>query len=431
MEKLNIPLSRHNKTTRRSRRVVWTEIILILIGIFVFFCLTQIFFLKPKLQNLVPDGTQMIITINPNPSNIEIIEKLFGNMPLISDRSLTLKDLSPHIHGEMAVYIDAEGNRSIAIKTKPEYARFDLFKSLKIQTKQLNSNTILLSSSLLSVSEIKSDWSLFYLLPSLSGKYIGSLYLVDQDVPGKIFTKDSQISIKMKKGVSKKPVVKNLPKNTIAYLEFPLAAEANPYDLFASKTGLISELASQNFSELFKEIVESPGMLLLSEKGDSLGFTFFSHKTDEKEAFIAMLKAIASVHQPKQEAFKLNDGTFVTELSADPDLISIEEISFSGTKTQRVSLGSGNQLMLSEANNGFYLSNDESVLRFLIGKKDSNDQLLTVCDKNTFWLSPKKLSDFNSVFSFFSNNLFSGFLANFNEVGVVTKKYSTKINLCF
>ncbi|MBI2485017.1 hypothetical protein HYW18_02645 [Candidatus Uhrbacteria bacterium] len=106
-ERLNIPL--YHSTARPQRRAVW-HIALTLLTLLLLLGIVRFFSIKDPFRGMVPEQAQGVVVLYPNRTQWSTILSAVGSTPLIRG-GLTLRDIGPHIHGNLALFFLPDNER--------------------------------------------------------------------------------------------------------------------------------------------------------------------------------------------------------------------------------------------------------------------------------------------------------------------------------
>jgi hypothetical protein len=425
MQRLNIPLSRHTRTTRRNKRVVWVQVGFLLSVLFVLSRFGTSWFTRDSILLAAPVDTVLAVQFELSPKTQESVQKILSTVPLISNRSLSIDHVFNWSQGELAVFITKTGERAIAIRADESSLPEQLLINYGITTQDIGSY-ILLSESLLPINGISSSVKRPF-LPSFRKTWIGRVTLPDSDLAGNIYLSKKDVVIEL-----------NTPKNTdISNGELSVPAAFYLSNLsFSDSDDVLSGIS--RLTQSFSQDSDSESILSL---GDVRSEVIFSHEeatrgvllvledsTISSEDLLYNLQLIGAFARPHLVEKPLSDGTSYQEITVAPDLVSIEEISLSGSLAYRVSLGADGEVLALRKDNNLYLSNNSKLVEAYF----SDEILESTCKGNAGSISPSILLSqmqrdqiepaMGGIYTFFER---------FPLISFELKKYSSEIRFCF
>ncbi len=415
MKKLSIQLSRHgHATTRRPRWVVW-----LLGGVLIFLGLlhlTSLWFTRSELLIAAPTNTEVAIEINISARNVEKIASLFTNIPVISNRSIELSDVLPYTGGKFALFILSDGTSAIALKAKKHTLPTNLLDIQQIVVQEASPNVVLLSEKLLSLSPLKKPSVKGRWLPNLLGTTIGTVYMPEKKTAGLLSLGDSMLSFKLK-NVSFPTLKRKLPKETFAYMS----------TLVMTNTVMNTFIDRFENTKQLKDIFSADSWIFLTKSELNQGFIIWSETPTsfDRNAFIKQISANLS---PRVQEKRLVDGSIVQELSIDPDLGSIEELTILGRTFFHSRSQNGEEFYLSTNNDLVFSNNEDNLRSFLEGNGQSSDQ---ICGGNAIAVLFAPIIDAErNVSNYYVPSFLRELASKFQSIGLKSNGKSSKINLC-
>src|SRR3989338_1910425 len=107
-KRLHIPL--HTKKTVRRKRTVSLYLFFFLGGLFsLWFCARAWMINRSLTLTFIPEGTSAVILLSPTQETWPKILEDFGDIPLLSHRSLTLSDIAPYLEGPFSFFFLKNG----------------------------------------------------------------------------------------------------------------------------------------------------------------------------------------------------------------------------------------------------------------------------------------------------------------------------------
>ncbi len=397
MQRLNIPLSKHRKTTRQSRRVVWIWALLWLIAFVLVWRGTALWMSRTSIFSAAPNNTVAAIYLQTNSSTIDHIDRLLSSVPLISNRSLDFEDILNLTSGEFAIFFTSTGQRSVAIRANEKDLDTAFFKNLGVTTQSIG-DYMLLSENLAPIGGVDTSHMRPF-ISSVSSIWLGSLW-VDGYGHGNIHIAKNEVEIEFQ---TEKQLKRNmfLETTSIAHVVMNQSKVEIPemfFDVFPY------------YSEISEIIVKTDGVLISLNKG----------ALDEHE-LIKQIQQISAENNPSTFLRTMSDGTTYTELQIEPSMVTVEEISVFGNRVFRT-----NGLFALLENNQAIISTSESLLESYL---QPTKEVLEHCAGASIIVSPEQIFQ-NIKIDFYDPRL--ALLSIFNRFSVITletNKYSNIITL--
>ncbi|MBI2475007.1 hypothetical protein HYV69_01135 [Candidatus Uhrbacteria bacterium] len=416
-QQLHIQLTRYQKTTRRPRWVVWLPALSFLLIFIFIYQITTLFLTRNTVFSAAPENTKIAIQLLVNEKTLPILSKILNTVPLISNRSFTLKDIQPFVHGEIGWFFHEDGGRSIAVRSKKNELPTKLFDANQIIVQQINSDVFLLTDKLQPIGGIKSKHSLGNLIPSFKQK-LGMFYEKGKKSVVISATKDGiVIPLSNQEAISTFDS-KIIQENTYIALKLPLLEKEN-FDmyqtLFKDQNILRSFFSTDGF--LMMKEIENPKFLLVSK----------SEMNDEEK--ISFLQTEIALKNPSIITKKLPDNTQMQEFVSDPSLVSVEQKMIEGLEFYKAS--TSNEAIFASKKDDLIISNNEEMIRIWL-KNEQNNKVLKICDANVAFLSLNEFIESNSFTTeFYKNDVLRTLAANFRVASLEKSWNSTKLRLCF
>lgn len=426
---LHIPLARHHKTTRRSRRVVWLLAICLLLFIVCVFLVGQLWFTRNTVFTAAPEGTGGAVQILLNKKTWPVVQKTLEDIPLISHRDLTLDDLAQFIHGELGWFFHEDGTRSIAIRSDQEKIPTELLDAKHIVVQKVSKSVFLLSEKLQPVSGLPTHRSISSLFPSFA-THIGTYRETRNEKTLKISYSNNQIRIALPviPGAKNTMVTSHIPPDTFFFLSTPVLSNSTKFlettDLFS---GLVDPLLNSSIQGFFKEILGTNSIFLLNNPSNPSFLLVSDEKTQEAER-PQIIKTALSLKHPILQEFKMTDGSRTKELISDPSLVPLEEKTIEGRQFHRA-IVSDYSLFISK-DGDLILSNSEETIRSWL-KTGEENKMLMPCDANSGYVSPTEFFQKEAGSSeYYSNDLLYRITAHFESIGLKSKGNKTILTVC-
>ncbi len=423
MQRLNIPLSRHKRTTRRSRWVVWVLILVLVGGLFLVWNTGRWWFSGAGILEHAPVDTVAAVHLRVNPGTSGDIEQILAKTPLISDRSLTFSDLKPYIHGDLAWFFTSDGRRTVSIRG--DYFEIsEAFANLSLSIEEVDQGIVMLSKTLPAIS-VEDYGVRAPLLPTVFRQYLGQIVLPLDDLRSRIYLKNNKLSLNLGDSDNDHVGEIRLPQGTIMALSTlswtnKLASE----DSALLNRSFIPEI--DTFSALFEDF---QFVLAKAENGNSY---LAEGQLAQNIDIGTFLQTLVSAQSPEISERALEDGTTQHELRISPELVSIEEVTSSGMTYLRAKIEEGDYLYALENIGSAIISNSESLLSFWVQTDETDVLEETACPSSELYVDlaalreEMKFSDIRPLFAFIQS-----LTMPFSHVSLETKGGSRILNLCF
>ncbi len=419
---LHIPLSRYQKTTRQPRWVVWLLVCLTLFCLVIIFWLSSIWFLRPVGLSAAPEGTQTAIQLFVNKKTWPVLEEVLLGVPLISNRNLTLRELSPFVLGELTWFFMEDGSRSVAIRSKESLLPTQLLDAHHVVIQKISSHLFLLSEKLQPISGMKTKRPLLSLLLSFLNR-LGSYIEADSKKITPIFQKNRMISLDLPTNsqASDRFSANQIPESAYLVLSTPVYTKTNEW---LAPQPLLSD-ASTSF---FENLLTYPGLIILQNPTNPSFLLISDAAIDENER-VRLIQTILALKYPQKQKKYLKDQTLFEEITSDPSLISVEQRILFGQEFHHATTGSGS-LYVSK-NGRFVLSDNEDLLKSWLNK-EIHENVSELCNANVAYVSINKLLESNLYpTDIFTQDISRFLLGSFSSIALETKGKTTKLNMCY
>lgn len=417
VQHLNIPLSRHTKTTRSLGRVVWLLVGFSVVGGFLAYRIGAVWFSHGGILSLAPTDTVIAVELHVNKRTAPFLLDWLAGVPLLSDRSLELRDLVGYTYGDLAIFVTKSGQRSVAIRSDGSDLPKDLLDNLSIIVQEQGS-FILLSSTIVPISGIEPvNGPLF---SSIGKAWFGRVVLPEDRLVGNLFVSKTSLTLEIE--TPKQVLIENQPLLDGAVVLGGLSWWNNGSIL----PGLERLLAVNSFvlrhsGAMDVAIVPTefgPDVLLRIQSSDMTS-----------EDLIGELEQIGAFARPTIVSQTLPDGSKFNEILVQPELISVEEISTNLGTSYRVPIGGGSYTIATLENGSVLFSNSQTLLESYEGQ-NAVDQSMN-CSKSFYRVDPSFLVG-EVALNYLQPKLglINGILDDFSGVFFEFKKYSTTVRFC-
>lgn len=417
MQHLNIPLSRHTKTTRRNRQVVWLMALVIIIGAFCAFRLGTMWLSRSTILSLAPSDTVLVLELHLNKSTAHFLGKWLSGVPLISNRSLELSDVSPYTKGELALFVTKSGERSVALRATKTDLPLDLLNNYGISTQEKGA-FILLSSTLIPISGTK-PFVHRPLLPSLGKAWLGRVVLPDSSLGGNLFLSQSEMTLEIDS--RKRTPTSSQSLETASLVLGGLSWGENGSPL----VGL--ERLSKNSVFLAKN--SQMEAVVRSKEGNHETLLIIKNTPIDKEVVLEELERIGAFARPTLMTQTLIDGTKFEELLVQPELVSVEEISTALGTSYRVPTWGGTSISAVLRDGDAFFTTSQALLDDFVQNQEEAPN--SHCPSGNAKLNPQFLleqTNIDHVSSWFGS--IESIFDDFSLISIEFKKYSTNLHLC-
>ncbi|MBI4256539.1 hypothetical protein HY626_00605 [Candidatus Uhrbacteria bacterium] len=388
----------------------------LLIGAFMAFRLGAWWFSRGVIFSLAPSDTILAIELHLNEKTKPFLTQWLAGIPLISERELELEDLSQYIHGDMAIFVTKNGERSVAVRTSKGELPNDLLTQYGISVQE-QGGFILLSSALMPITGAPALTHRPF-LPSIGEVWLGRVVFPDIESGGNLFVSEEEMTFDLHTS-RKTSIESNIVENTSLSL-----ADLTWGDEESSLDGL--KRLSTNSLFLQKEthvnIVMRSGEQGLETLIEVLG------SEPDSNTIIQELEKIGAFARPSLVTQTLPDGSRLEEILVQPDLVSVEEVSTSAGLSYRVPTGGGESIIATVHGGSILFSNSQELLESYAGATQDSS---STCSVLTNWLDPTfLLLQTQSEYLNPDLALISQIVDEFSAISFEVKKYSTIVHFC-
>lgn len=320
--------------------------------------ISEAWFTRNTVYIAAPVGTVAEIRFTPDKKGWERLIRFFGDTPLISGRSLTLKDIQPITHGEFAVFIGEDGRTSLAIRTKDIPQK--TFDSLGVVVQSPSKTVFLLSDRILPLhTENKAPGWLRQLIRREEGGMRIHNKETDTYAYYPINIRDEEIGIRLQNEKTVASPWKFIPDGTILALSTPEWTKEGVSPIVSQITQVWGERVNQVFSPFHQENSSKTPFFLWKGEGDRILLSGASSMG--ADTLQEALRVLAAASEPKTRDFTLPDTSTVKEWYADPSSISVETLTRSGVPVYRA-VGDISTYFATMKDEKFVLTNSEDAL---------------------------------------------------------------------
>lgn len=426
MKRLNIPLRRHYRTTHQPRWVFWILAIFFVSVLLLTYLLSTLWFTRPSLLKAAPIDTEIAINIIATKSNTPSLIQYLNNIPLISNRSLTINDLKPQIKRGFALFINKDGSRSVALNTKIDNLPIALLDSHSIVVQKIDKNTVLLSERLMPAGKMLVTHNIKSTFPFINKKLLATIHTSENN-NGFIYKTADSLEIIISN--LELPVLsRSVPDNTIAFLSTPVSTKNDALFMFllGNTEHVIDSVSTK---QIIMDILSSKGSFIITKTDKNIDILIESDLNITEKERVDLIKMIVSAQNPIIEVMELDDGTYMKEILIQPELLSVEEIIIMGHEIIRISNKNTGPYFINK-NGNLIFSTNEANLRFWLNE-DLNENMLKICNANSVGiLLDPFIESFKSKDAFIKPLNFYDILSKFNGIGVKAQKNGVKISIC-
>lgn len=362
------------------------------------FALTNLWFTRDTLSAYAPESTIAIIHLTPSRQAWTKLISDFGNLSLISSRSLTINDLAALKPKEISIFALQNNESAVAIRTSERNLQKEILNSYGISIQNLGRNRWLLSGKPLPITtKGKTQWSIGSIWP-------GTVGMIRLDgFSGHICSKKGGYVIDIPKTDETGTHLPSLPENIAAAVSIQPNTEINLSALFNRFKPLLESLESVDIEQVAQKIKENGGIIMLSNGG------FLLETTLDSSILSQIAQAAAALQSPRTKPMSMPDGSLVEELLIEPADIKFESFWVNGQEIKSVKTKNGQLLILDREKTDIITSNQGLLEDFL--NKQLEKPNFTCGSKNNFvYLKPNEI---NTTFTDDKNYLLQPSLLEF------------------
>ena len=399
------------------RQVVWLLVGLLMVGGFLAYQVGAWWFNRGAILSIAPSDTILAVELQLNKRTAPFLLDWLEGVPLLSDRSLELRDLAPYVHGDMAVFVTKDGGRSVALRSSEDELPSQLLSQFSI-TSQRQGSFVLLSPTLVPITGLASFMS--PLLPSIGKTWLGRVVLPEDDLAGSLFVSPTSLTLEVETPKRVTQESRSLPDAAIALSGLSWTKEGSGLpglEQLLSESSLILEHAGR-MNVAIVPVESGLEILLEIEAGEVTS-----------DDLIKELEQIGAFARPTLASQTLPDGTQLEEILVQPDLVSVEEISTGIGVSYRVPVGGGSSVLATLHDGTVLFSNSQTLLERYATEEQGKG--VTSCTELSNRVNTSFLVDQTSLDHMQPQlGLFNGVSDNFSSISFEFKKYSTIMHLC-
>jgi len=389
---------------------------------------TSLIFARESVFLAAPEGSVMAVKVFTSGSRATHVVSALQHTPLITGKSLTVIDILPYTRGEFALFLNTNGETSIALKIKNEQNLPNFFDKNMIYQQRVGKNTLLLSQTPQKISPISMKRSFLSFTSLLPGRSFGEILDLKTMTRSQIFTKNHDIVIRSRKSAFTGEKLKTLPSGTTAYLSNP-ALPKMPTEYLTPFLPTLFTLQNSSLVNFLQRIPFTNGLVYLVKKeGITSFFLSQEESADRKIDLEDAMRTITSIGYPIIEKNILDDGSSIQEILIDKNLFSIEKITLFGDELYRSKLFGVNFFGGQINKNHIFFTNNESLLRE-VKSQEMTDPLICHGNVGGMIFEPFILEANNMTQTPMSAPIL--YLAqNFSSIGLENGFFFQKIHLC-
>ncbi|MBI4591934.1 hypothetical protein HY733_00605 [Candidatus Uhrbacteria bacterium] len=384
--------------------------------VFVVFRLGTWWFNRGAILSLAPTDTILAAELHLNQQTRSFLSDWLAGIPLISDRELELEDLSPYIHGDLAIFVTKNGDRSVAIRTSKDELPTDLLTQYGILIQE-QGPFVFLSSTLVPISD---NASLVHrpFLPSLGKIWLGRIVFPDVEIAGNLFVSDHEVRLELRTPQKTTAEFKIIENASLALAGLTWGEEGTPLDGLKRLT---------QDSLLLREEAHMSIVMRVGEQGLETLVVLRDLEMDST-LIIDELERIGAIARPFLVTETLPDGSNFKEIFVQPESISVEEISTPIGTSFRVPTREGEFILAAIHENLALFSNNQKLLEDYAAAPQNTSSDCTVL---TNWLDPTfLLLESRQDYLHPALNILNGLIDDFSGISFEVKKYSRVVHFC-
>lgn len=390
MSRLNIPFSTGSKT-RHNRRVLWIAVIWLIFTLFSI-TLVNIWFNRDSLSGYAPNNTSATIHLFLSKQAWTKFFTDFKNLPLISNRSLTISDLASFKPKEISIFILSDNSSAVAIRVNEQDLPKELLNSYGINLQNLGQNRWLLSSQPLPFSaKSQTTWSLGSIWPGTLGK------INTNNFTGYIRSKKTGYVINIPKLETTRNKLPALPDNTIIASVIQPKTNLSISSVTQQIDLLLAPLESIKSTNLIQTIQENGGIILLSQKTDNpKGADFLIETKLDSSSLSQTLQISTAFKNTTTKKMEMPDGSTADEILINPSSVEFTSIWVGGEEVKSAETENGSLFTLDREETDLIASNQQLLEDYLLKKIEKNKPGCG-SKNNLIYLRPKLINA--SIFS--------------------------------
>ncbi|HLD17628.1 MAG TPA: hypothetical protein VJB99_00955 [Patescibacteria group bacterium] len=345
---------------------------------------------RDTVSSFAPDGTMVLLRFAPTQNLWSDILRDFGEIRLTRNKPLTLKNLSPFLGKELAIFLLSDGTVATVVRSNQKPFPEKELKIYGVVVQRVKKNIYLLSESPLTlpVHPQKVPLNLSALLPETVGTL--SIHLPEKLVRGRIQKKSAGYEAVLS-GFSEETSSSNflqaLPPLTNAAVSF----SPGPTPFFPFFSALKPFIPAENtaFSSFQKALEYSGGAVYLFQE-EPLSSLFLIQERLEPSFAAALLQTMAVSFSPIHRPLFLPDGSAAEELITDSSFQPIEQTEKEEEITLRLPSEKGPAILLTAASTIFGTPQTLSIFQ------DKTKKMHSCLSKPSVFLKPEAFRNFLS-----------------------------------
>jgi hypothetical protein len=317
-------------------------------------------------SDAAPEGTALVLHFTPNRLTWGATERAMKDIPLISGRSLTISDLKEFVAGELSVFVDEDGVRSLAVRLSSDRIPTKLLDSLGILAREVKPDVFLLSASPMPDMAWKPRHVWFGMWHWPWKRRIGSIHLIEGGtMSGAIYASSRATELRLPNQKLSELPWKTLPTGTIEAMSTPVLPNVDLSGVASLLKETLVSLDSPPAGALIDQLNTKKGAILLTQQDNVVSFLVSSSSENfDKTQQQKLIRSSSAFQNPKISDIRLPDNTTAAEILVDPGLITVEETTIGGVLASRVAAKNGQYLYAAEKDSLFAVTNSQSLLEF-------------------------------------------------------------------
>ena len=410
MTRLNIPMN-SKKTARHKRRAVWNTIgfiVLFLLGC----VLIHNWFTRDTLAAYAPTDTQTIIRLTPTKNTWPVLLDRFSFASLLNN-GLSLQSIAPYVHGELSIFIQENGDRSLAFHGELPESVKQAFLAHGLAIGEPNSSIVTINTEPNERADLKHKLSL---LNRIDPRTIGQIIKAEQDQTTVFPIKLTNKGIDIKLGKLETSSLSSLiPHDSVLAAEIPASMQALAY--------------LNSVPSLLLDYLESSGgqvVLMLNQETGLQGISLSVNHQIPNDELIQLHRYLASYSDPGLTTKTLDDSTRLAEIVSDTESVQISE----STLGNATILNSDRLTTMSESNKTLFTIISQSEGPFQSISIDVSTECIT---KPIITSDPTGLLIFLQTSNLIHTNIYNPIstLSSFVQVGLDKEGRMNTFRVCF
>ena len=299
-------------------------------------------FTRDTLAAYAPQNTKAIIHLTPTKNTWPVLLDRFSHAPILNS-SLSLQSIAPHVRGELSIFIQKNGDRSLAFHGElPKNVKQALLTH-GLVVNEPSSSTTTININIDETTNYKHKLSL---INRINPRTIGQLTEVNQDETGASPIKLTGQGFNIKLGKFESSTLPNLiPHDSVLAAEISAGAQVPTY-LNSVPAPLLNYLQSNGGQIVF----------MLNQETNSQRISLSVNYQIPNDELKQLHQYLASYSEPDLAIKTLDDNTRLAEIISNTGSIQISE----STLGNATILSSNRLTTMSESNTTLFVITSES-----------------------------------------------------------------------